>query len=735
MPRLKPGKTLHWRQMAKKILCTLGPASWDGPTIRRLEKCGTSLFRINLSHTRVNDVADAIHAIQQHTDVPICLDSEGAQIRTGSLVTGEIVMRANTIVRAHKRRVPGDDRNFNFYPADIIENLEIGDFISIDFNSVLVQVIDLEKNAVVMRVLNGGVVGQNKAVTVERDLPLPALTDKDRAALKIGRDEGLSHFALSFANEGANVDDIRTIVGDDAFVISKIESRNGLLNLEEIAAKSNALLIDRGDLSRQIPIELIPKTQKQILRRAKKVGIPVYVATNLLESMVSTPTPTRAEVNDIYNTLVDGADGLVLAAETAIGKYPIACASMIGKMMQSFEAGTDSDGTYYPADPISQLAEPNGGRLVHREATAEDLAELPSLDVLRVPATTLMDCEQIAFGTYSPLTGFMDSETLKSVLKTNHLPDGAPWSLPIVLQLDADAAATVSTGQRVALAAAEGQPTALLDITEIYKPDMNSLCEEFFGTASDGHPGVARVLSGGPVLVGGDVTLIRPPASPYLHYQLSPAHTRFIFTKLGWTQVVAFHGRNPPHRGHEAIQRMALDRTGADGLYINPVIGPKKPGDFLPDPIMESYQAMLDFGCYPQGRVVLGSFSTYSRYAGPREAVFTALCRKNMGCSHFIIGRDHTGVGDYYSVDANRELFDTMGDIGIEPVFFDPVGYNPVSGEYESAGGAALKSISGTEVRDTLKSGRELPEWFMRDIVQEVLLDYVASDRPLFYEE
>lgn len=720
--------------MARKILCTLGPASWDGPTIRRLEQCGTSLFRINLSHTRASDVRNAIHMIQQHTAVPICLDTEGAQIRTGSLVAGSIFMRDNTVVRAHKRRVPGDDRNFNFYPNDIIDNLIIGDFISIDFNSVLVQVIDIEKNAVVMRVLNGGVVGQNKAVTVERDLPLPPLTQKDITALDIGCREGLTHFALSFANEGSDVDAIRTIVGDSAFVISKIESRNGLANLEEIAAKSNALLIDRGDLSRQIPIEQIPKTQKRILQRARKVGVPVYVATNLLESMVATPTPTRAEVNDIYNTLADGADGLVLAAETAIGKYPIACASMIAKMMRSFESADDGDHPYYRTDPISQLADPVGGRLVHREATAENLAELPSLNTLRVAQTTLMDCEQIAFGTYSPLTGFMGSEALRSVLETYRLPDGTPWTLPIVLQVSERDAAGLSAGRRIALAAENEAPTAVLEISEVFSPDMDAFCEAFFGTASDTHPGVARTKAAGNVLIGGDVTMIRSRPSPHLHYQLTPAHTRFIFTKLGWTQVVAFHGRNPPHRGHETIQRMAMERTGADGLYINPVIGPKKPGDFLPDPIMESYQALLDFGCYPQGRVVLGSFSTYSRYAGPREAVFTALCRKNMGCSHFIIGRDHTGVGNFYGPNANRELFETLGDIGIEPVFFDTVGYNPKSGEYELTGAADLVSISGTEVRETLKQGRDLPEWFMRDIVQEVLLDYVASGRPLFYE-
>jgi ATP sulfurylase len=160
----------------------------------------------------------------------------------------------------------------------------------------------------------------------------------------------------------------------------------------------------------------------------------------------------------------------------------------------------------------------------------------------------------------------------------------------------------------------------------------------------------------GNCFLGGDITLVQPLASPIRHYLLTPAQTRFIFTRLGWSQVVGFHSRNPAHRGHEFIQLQALERTGADGIYINPVSGPKKRGDFLAEPIMLSYQTLLEFGCYPKGKVVLGSFFTYSRYAGPREAVFTALCRKNMGCSHFIIGRDHTGVGNFYSRDANREL-------------------------------------------------------------------------------
>ena len=177
---------------------------------------------------------------------------------------------------------------------------------------------------------------------------------------------------------------LRRLVGEDAFVISKIESRSGLKNLEEIAAGSDALLIDRGDLSRQVPIELLPQTQKSVIQRAKAVRCRVYVATNLLESMVTMPYPTRAEVNDIYNTLADGADGLVLAAETAIGKYPIQCASMVSKVIRGFQRDELEDSQFYPLDAVSLLVEPHGGQLVHREArppTWMDIERLPRLAI------------------------------------------------------------------------------------------------------------------------------------------------------------------------------------------------------------------------------------------------------------------------------------------------------------------------------------------------------------------
>ena len=221
--------------MTKKLLCTLGPASFRVDVIPRLAELGASLFRINLSHTRAADLAETIGFIRARSDVPICLDSEGAQIRTGSFVTDGFDLRENAIVRVPLRRVPGDPTSFNLYPDDIVTALKVGDFVSIDFNAVLVQVTAVDAEGAVMRVISGGRVGRNKAVTVERDIHLPPLTDKDRECIAIGKDLGIENFALSFANSGADVEEMRALVGPDAYVISKIESLSGIRNLADIA--------------------------------------------------------------------------------------------------------------------------------------------------------------------------------------------------------------------------------------------------------------------------------------------------------------------------------------------------------------------------------------------------------------------------------------------------------------------------------------------------------------------
>lgn len=718
-----------------EILCTLGPTSFDEQVIKRLDGLGVGLFRINLSHTKARDLTGIIEFIQSNSDVPICLDTEGAQIRTGDFVAGQIVFRENSIVCGSRCIVPGDEKNFNFYPNSIVNEFQVGDFISIDFNAVLVQVIGIEEEGAILRVINGGLVGQNKAVTVDRDIDLAPLTENDQACLEIGIKKNLSHYALSFASCRGDVDKIRQLTSNDAFIISKIESLLGLTHLVEIADSSDALLIDRGDLSRQVPLERIPEVQKAIIHNAKNMHRKVYVATNLLESMITHSTPTRAEVNDIYNTLLDGADGLVLAAETAIGAHPIACASMVVKMVRNFESPKLSDPLEYPFDPISLLVEPHGGQLVQRYASPKECEQVTNLFHLSVSNTTLLDCEQIAHGTYSPLSGFMNRQTCEAVLETNQLPDGTIWTIPIMLALPQKATSSFGVGDRIALTGADGKARATLDVSEIFTLDLELLAQKWFNTSSKKHPGVERLFKSGNWFVAGDVSLIERLPSPYRQYELTPAQSRFIFAHKGWSKVIGFYTHNPIHRAHEHIQLKALEDTGADGLYINPAIGPKEKGDFKPGPIMVSYQAMLDSGLFPKGKVVLGNVATYSRYAGPREAVFTALCRKNMGCSHYIVNGDHTDVGDFDELATNQHFLENLGDFGIQLLFFGAVGYNTSAARYGPANDSLdMLAIDGTKVRALLRDGKSVPNWMMREVVQKSLRSEIAEHQTLFVE-
>ena len=385
--------------MTRDIWCTLGPSSLNDHVIGRLEEAGVSLLRLNLSHTRIDELPRTLEYVQSRTGLPLCLDTEGAQIRTSS--AWDLTLDENRSVRIVSR--PIADGDLTFYPEGIVGQLAAGDIVKIDAD-VLAQVTAVDPEGVVLWILNGGTVGASKAVTVlERDVELPPLTEKDRQAIEIGNHTGIRHVALSFANSAADVDQARSVAAPDATIISKIECLNGLFNLSEIATRSDAILIDRGDLSRQVNVEKLPSAQKDIIRRSKQLGVPVYVATNLMESMVTSPHPTRAEVNDVYNTLIDGADGLVLAAETAIGAYPVASVSMIRQIIEEFDKSWGRHDSNYSPAPISLLVEPHGGCLVNREALSANRHELLSLKRLVVKPTDLMDCAQIANGTYSPL--------------------------------------------------------------------------------------------------------------------------------------------------------------------------------------------------------------------------------------------------------------------------------------------------------------------------------------------
>ncbi len=321
----------------RKVICTIGPASLKPRVIRRLQALGVSLFRINLSHTPLEEVRPAVAFLQEHTSVPVCLDSEGAQIRTGTFAAALTNLRKDSLIQVPRHSICGDAQGFNFTPPATIELLEPGDMITIDFHAVVAEVMELQGDRAVLRVRKGGRVGSNKACNVHRDIELPAITVKDHKAIEIGREMGVEHFALSFANRPEDVHEMRELIGPGATLISKIESLSGIAHLEEIARLSDAILIDRGDLSREVPLEQIPAQQKDIIGRVKAIGRPVYVATNLLESMVRSAVPTLAEINDIYNTLEDGADGLVLAAETAVGKFPAQCVGMVMRVIAEYE--------------------------------------------------------------------------------------------------------------------------------------------------------------------------------------------------------------------------------------------------------------------------------------------------------------------------------------------------------------------------------------------------------------
>jgi pyruvate kinase len=277
-----------------KVICTIGPASLKPRVIGRLQALGVSLFRINLSHTPLEQVRPAVAFLQEHATVPISLDSEGAQVRTGVFSAAPTNLRKGSLIQVHRHPVSGDAQKFNFTPPATLELLELGDLVTIDFHAVEAEVMELQSERAVLRIRKGGRVGSNKACNVHREIDLPAITVKDRKAIEIGREMGVEHFALSFANRPEDARQMRELIGPAATLTSKIESRSGIANLEEIARLSDAILIDRGDLSRQVPLEEIPACQKDIIRRVKAIGRPVYVATNLLESMVHSPVPTAS---------------------------------------------------------------------------------------------------------------------------------------------------------------------------------------------------------------------------------------------------------------------------------------------------------------------------------------------------------------------------------------------------------------------------------------------------------
>jgi sulfate adenylyltransferase len=366
----------------------------------------------------------------------------------------------------------------------------------------------------------------------------------------------------------------------------------------------------------------------------------------------------------------------------------------------------------------SKLIAPHGGELVDRTGGRPD--DLEALDTVTLTSRELSDLDMLASGALSPLEGFMGSDDYEPVLDAMRLASGLPWALPVCLAVE-----EAPRGDRVALSDGT-RVVAVLDVEEVFDYDKEREAQQAFRTTDDAHPGVARLYAQKPKYLAGRVTVFERAVPAFPELAKDPAETRVEFERRGWKRIVGFQTRNPIHRAHEYLTKVALETV--DGLLIHPLVGDTKSDDVPAGTRVACYRALID-GYYPQDRVVLSAFPAAMRYAGPREAIWHAICRKNYGCSHFIVGRDHAGVGDYYGTYDAQLIFDEFEshELDIEPMFFEHSFWCRVCGSMASAKTCPHDAeqhvhLSGTKVREMLASGELPPVEFSRPEVAEVLI-------------